>query len=204
MVEGRKELCIDNPFQLGTYACTTYIHICTTDPCMYIRTYVSYVCLLYCTIHVPKYQARTLPSCPDRARWNPTCTDGYIYMLMILHACIHVVIIGPYTYIRTYVHTYIELDLYISCNSPQLTSHRPSPSGAKKKKEEERKRKEKKNTILIVSKFQPNAREKKKEGSDRIRFVWVNKCALVLHIFPSLGFMYGIVCMYVFMYVCTL
>lgn len=78
------------------------IHTYTTDPCMYVRMYHMYV---YCTIQVPKYQARTLPSCPHRARWNPTCTDGCIYMLMTLHACIHVVIIGPYTYVHMYVHT---------------------------------------------------------------------------------------------------
>lgn len=154
---------------------------------LYVCTYVSYVCLLYNTsTQVPSTNFAELPSPrplePNMHRWlhihvdDPTC----------MYPCSN----NWAIYIRTYVH-----------NIMQLTSaHISSPIAIGRKEEEERKRKEKKNTILIVSKFQPNARKKKKEGSDRIRFIWVNKCALLLHIFPSLGFMYGIVCIYV----CTL
>lgn len=162
---------------------------------LYVCTYVSYVCLLYNTsTQVPSTNFAELPSPrplePNMHRWlhihvdDPTC----------MYPCSN----NWAIYIRTYVlYIHRTRSIYIM----QLTSaHISSPIAIGRKEKEERKRKEKKNTILIVSKFQPNARKKKKEGSDRIRFIWVNKCALLLHIFPSLGFMYGIVCIYV----CTL
>lgn len=83
----------------------------------------------------------------------------------------------------------------------QLTSaHISSPIAIGRKEEEERKRKEKKNTILIVSKFQPNARKKEERGQRSHSFHLGEQMRPFAAYFPFAWF-YVWYCMYLCMYI---